>query len=135
MRYFLILCCVFLYLFGQESEAACSVQTIDRQEDYAVFTGNCTEDNETLISAPVIDYEACFIVSTTGAVDVFISLDGSNYTTAALSLRDHGAVNTSPVLVTATARLYGFASKFRRVRVQQNGSTDAAASLLCFDYN
>ena len=135
MRYLLILCCVFLYLASPDSEAACSSQSIDRQDNYVVYTGDCTDDNETLIVASVIDYEACFIFSTTGAVDVFVSLDGSNYTTAALSLRDLGATNTNPVLVTAAGRLYGFAAKFRRVRILENGATDAAASLLCFDYN
>ncbi len=135
MKRFVILACALLYFaFPPVAVASCTTQTIDRQNDYVVYTGSCTEDNEILIIANVTDFDACRLFSTVGTVDVFITLDGTNYTTAALSMSDDGATDTNPVIVTLAGRAYSFAARFKRIRVTENGATDAAASLFCFKY-
>lgn len=99
---------------------------------YMRYSGTGGSDNSVLFVAEVSQYDACTIMSTTGAVDVFASLDGTNYATSALALQDMGATSTNPVLVTAAGRVYGFVVKARNIRVQQNGATAAAASMNCW---
>lgn len=90
-------------------------------------------DNDVVIqTGDVSQYREFQLMSTAGAMDVFVSLDGTNYTTAALSLVDWGATTTSPVVVTAANRLYAFYGAFNFVRVLQNGATGVAnACLVC----
>lgn len=97
------------------------------------YYGTGANDNDVLFTTGDISrYDACTIMSTDGAVDVFVSLDGTNYSTAALSLQDFGATSTDPVLVTAADRVYGFVIKARLIRVLQNGATASAASMSCW---
>lgn len=92
-----------------------------------------TDDNEVPIqTGDVSQYDAFMVMSTAGALDVFVSLDGTNYSTAALSLVDFGATDTAPVIVTVANRVYGFRGKYRLIRVLQNGATDTAnVTLIC----
>lgn len=88
------------------------------------YTGTGTNDNDVVIQTSSVDqFDAFMLVSTAGAMDVFVSLDGTNYATAALSLQDFGASTTDPVIVTAAGRVYGFVGKFKTLRVLQNGAT------------
>jgi hypothetical protein len=88
-------------------------------------SGSGTNDNDIVIELDqnAEAYDTFELMSTAGAMDVFVTLDGTNYTTAALSLADLGAVTTDPVVVTAANRLYGFRGKFKGIRVLQNGAT------------
>ena len=100
---------------------------------YVRYYGTGTNDDDVLFTTgDLTQYDACAIMSTTGAVDVFASLDGVNYATAALSLEDKGATSSDPVVVTAAARIYGFVLKAKGIRVLQNGGTAAAASMICW---
>lgn len=122
-------------LAAPEAGATCSTQSVDTTGTAIIYSNDCTDDNEVLIqTADMLRYDSCLVMSTTGAVDIFVSIDGTNYSTAALSLQDYGATTTNPVLVTVADRVYGFVSKFRFIRVLQNGVTDAAASLVCWRY-
>jgi len=97
------------------------------------YYGTGANDNDVLFTTGDISrYDACTIMSTTGAVDVFVSLDGTNYATAALSLQDMGSTATTPVVVTSALRVYGFVVKARNIKVLQNGATGAAASMNCW---
>ncbi|MGE4077389.1 MAG: hypothetical protein AB7F22_17675 [Reyranella sp.] len=99
------------------------------------YYGSGTNDNDVLFTTgDMTAYSACTLMSTTGAVDVQVSLDGTYYSTAPLSIQDFGATSNDRVLVTAALRTYGFAGKFKTIRVLQNGATGAAASLLCWKY-
>jgi hypothetical protein len=132
----------FVALTPREARAACTDNAAGAAEVWSAvqqlsnhirFAGACTEDNEELIvTNDVSGFDACVVMSTTGAIDVFVSLDGTNYSTAPLSLQDFGATDTSPVLVTAALRVYGFVGKFVRIKIIENGATDAAASLNCW---
>jgi hypothetical protein len=88
-------------------------------------SGSGTNDND-LIFGTLLNmdtYDTFELMSTAGAMDVFVSLDGTNFTTAALSLADLGAITSDPVVVTAANRLYGFRGKFAAIQVRQNGAT------------
>ncbi len=93
--------------------------------------GSSTADNEVSIQATGIgEYNTFMLMSTAGAMDVLVSLDGTNYATAALSLTDLGAADTLPVLVTVAGRVYGFRGSFAGVKVLQNGATGVTAPVL-----
>ena len=138
MRYIALLLILFAtYFLSSPAEATCtSPPSISFLGTHIVYTGDCTDDNEILFTTGVMtNYDACFLMSTTGAVDVEVSLDGTNFNTAApLSLNDYGATTSDPVIVTSALRMFGFPAKFTAIRIRQNGATDAAASLLCFSY-
>ena len=87
-------------------------------------TGSGVNDNDTVIQiSNALSFDTFNLMSTAGAMDVFVSLDGTNFTTAALSLTDQGASAADPVLVTAANRCYGFRGKYQTVLVRQNGAT------------
>jgi len=89
-------------------------------------------DNDVLIEVEVAQYDTFILQSTQGAMDVVVSLDGTNYATAPLSLTDMGAVSSDPVIVTAANRTYGFRGKFRKVKVLQNGATAVQNPVLAY---
>lgn len=101
---------------------------------FAQFTGTGANDNDVLFTTnDVSRFDAFTLMSTAGAVDVLTSLDGTTFATAALSLSDHGATTSDPVVVTAALRVYQFRGKFKKVRVLQNGGTAATAFLNCWN--
>lgn len=89
------------------------------------FTAS-SSDWENLVGAA----DTFLLMSTAGAMDVFVSLDGTNFATAALSLTDMGATTSDPVVVTAANRVYGFRGKYKSIRVLQNGATAVANAVL-----
>lgn len=95
-------------------------------------TGTGTNDNDVVITFDDVVHGAdtFLLMSTAGAMDVFVSLDGTNYATAALSLTDMGAITSDPVIVTAANRCYGFRGKFASIRVLQNGATAVENAVL-----
>lgn len=100
---------------------------------YVRFTGTGADDNDVLFTTSDMDrWDACLLMSSAGAVDVLVSLDGTNYSTAPLSLQDFGATDMNPVLVTTTGRVYGFVGKFKYIKVLQNGATAATAAMNCW---
>jgi NADPH:quinone reductase-like Zn-dependent oxidoreductase len=106
---------------------------VDEKGHQTRYTGSGTNDNDVVIQTESIEARRYFeLMSTTGAMDVLVSLDGTNYATAPLSLEDRGATTLDPVLVTAAGRVYRFIGAFVKVRVLQNGATAVAnATLNC----
>lgn len=98
----------------------------------AEFSGTGANDNDVLLTVEdAREFDTFILMSTDGTVDVQISLDGTNYSAAPLSMTDMGSTTSDPVIVTAADRVYGFRGVFRKVRVLQNGATASAASLMC----
>jgi hypothetical protein len=97
-------------------------------------TGSGTNDNDVVILLTRTDPKVTYtLMSTHGAMDVFVSLDGTNFTTAPLSLTDRGATDNLPVLVTVAGRLYEFqAPGAKAVRVLQNGGTAVQNATLAY---
>ena len=112
---------------------AAGTQTVSALGNVDVYTNSSTADNDVMIQTnDVSRHDTFMVMSTAGAVDVYVSLDGTNYSTAALSLQDFGATVSDPVVETAAGRVYGFRGKFRKIRVLQKGATNpTAASLVC----
>lgn len=95
------------------------------------FPGVGVNANDVLFNAAVEKHSLFTLMSTTGAVQVLVSLDGVNFATAPLSMVDAGsASSTTTVIVTAPLRVYLFSGKFRVLRVTQNGATATAATLM-----
>ena len=111
---------------------AAGTQTVELSHVH-VYTNSGTADNDVLIqTSDVSQFDTFHVMSTAGAVDVFASIDGTNYSVTALSLTDQGATTSDPVLVTAANRLYGFRGKYKKLKVLVNGATNpTACSLLC----
>lgn len=80
------------------------------------------------------EYRHFLIHHTTGATDVFVSLDGTNYNTSAVSLTDLGSASfATAVVVTAANRLYRLDGCFQKIRVLQNGATAPEnVAVLCY---
>lgn len=88
-------------------------------------------DNDIVIEVENIErYEEFSLMSTAGSMDVFVSLDGTNFATAPLSLADLGALDTAPVLATAANRIYRFRGIFKHLRIRQAGATGVANPIL-----
>ena len=96
-------------------------------------TGTGANDNDVVLTLDRADaYDTFQILTTAGAVDVFVSLDGTNFATAPLSLSDLGATTSTPVLVTAANRVYGWRGKYRKIRVLQNGASAVTSCTLSY---
>ena len=100
-------------------------QAADHRGNALFYTGGVgTNANDVVIqSGDVSSYDTFMLQSTAGAMQVLVSLDGINYSTAPLSLQDMGATSATPVLLTAANRTYGFRGKFAKIQVTQNGAT------------
>ena len=109
-------------------------QTVDPKGEFITYTNTSTLDNEeTIVTGDVSGYTTFMLMSVTGAVDVYGSLDGTNFSTSPISLVDQGAADLTPVLVTAAGRLYGVRGLYAKLKVVQNGDTDVAVTLRCGD--
>ncbi|MGH8266630.1 MAG: hypothetical protein ACRETH_09025 [Steroidobacteraceae bacterium] len=75
-------------------------------------------------------FDEYMLMSTAGAMAVFVTIDGTNYTTAPLSLIDLGATSTAPVLLTVALRMYAFFGNYKFVQVQQTGATAVTGATL-----
>jgi hypothetical protein len=104
---------------------------ITESSSSTLFQGTGTNDNDIVIQTNDVQrHSIFFLLSTAGAMDVFVSLDGTNYATAALSLIDDGAITQDPVLATVANRVYAFRGIFRKIRVLQNGGAAVANGTL-----
>lgn len=89
------------------------------------YSGSGTNDNDLVFDLTNMElFDTFMLSSTAGAMDVFVSLDGTNFTTAALSLLDLGA-NTEITLAldTVANRMYAFRGKYKAIQVRQKGAT------------
>lgn len=100
-----------------------------------VYSGGVgVSDNDVVVQADdVIGFRSFFLLTTTGAVDVTVCLDGTNYSTAPVSLVDLGSASFAvAALLTVAHRLYRFDGAFQNVRVLQNGATAVTdVTLVC----
>ena len=113
---------------------AITLATVEYYGKVAVWSaGDSDDDNDIVVqTGSVIDFDEFELMSTTGVLDVFPSLDGTNYATAPLSLRDMGALSLNPVVVTVANRVYKFTGHFMAIRVQQASGVDTTAvTLVC----
>ena len=69
------------------------------------------------------------IISTAGAMDVDVSLDGTNFAAAVALIDGTSATPATRVVVTAASRVYTFQGTVKAFRVRQNGATAVANSV------
>jgi hypothetical protein len=96
-----------------------------------LFSGNAAADNALLFTASDVWWADTFhVMSTVGTVDVEVSLDGTNWTAAAIAMQDMGvSASGTFVLVTAAGKVYKFTGNFHSVCVRQAGATAATAHM------
>lgn len=98
-----------------------------------VGTGSGTNNNDVVmtIADDSLQYDTWIIGSSAGALDVFVSLDGTNFQSAALALLDLGsATPTTMVAVTTAGGNFAFRGKYKKIRVDQNGATAVVGAVL-----
>ncbi len=108
---------------------------MSRREAVQRFSGTGTNDNDLLFTTSSVEQYGLFqLMSTAGSVDVEVTLDGANWSTAALAMEDQGATAVTTYVVATTAgRMAQFRGRFTAIRVRQAGATAATAVLLCGD--
>jgi hypothetical protein len=90
-------------------------------------------DNDVIfaIASNAEHYDTWQLGSTAGAMDVFVSGDGTNYQSAAVALIDLGSTAPSTaVVVTAAGGNYGLKGRWKGIKVLQNGATAVANGFL-----
>lgn len=94
---------------------------------YVLYDGTGVNDNDLLFTTDeVSNYDTFELLGSAGAVDVEVLLKaGGTWATAPITMQDLGAASLTPVLVTASGRLYGFMGNFHQIRVRQNGASAA----------
>lgn len=69
--------------------------------------------------------------STAGAMDVFVSGDGTNYQTSAVALIDLGSTAPATAVTATTAGgNYGIKGRWKKIKLLQNGGTGVANAYL-----
>jgi len=83
-------------------------------------------------SRGLFSYDTFLIMSTAGVLEIFVCIDGENFTTSPISISDLTAAALTPVLVTEAGKIYGFRGGYEKIQARQVGATAVAgASLLC----
>lgn len=108
------------------------IGTYSGKDEFGLFTGTGTNDNDICIETnDASRWDVFQLMNVSGVCDVIVTLDGTNWSSA-ISLSDLGGVSLDPVIVTAEDRMYGFAGKFKAIRVlQASGVAVTSVSLAC----
>ena len=96
-------------------------------------SGSANADDATVIeiASNAEMYDTWQLGSTAGAMDVYGSLDGTNYLTAALALVDLGSTTPSTAVIeTAANGNYGFKGRWKKIKVLQKGATAVVGAVL-----
>lgn len=83
--------------------------------------GGSTADNEVILELDARGYDEFTLGSLTGAVDVFASLDGTNFLTTAVGLVN--PTDGAPDAATTANGVFQIRGSFNRLRFLQNGAT------------
>lgn len=100
---------------------------------YSAKAGTGVNDNDPVfeLAADAEYFDTWQLGSTAGAMDVFVSGDGTNYMASALALIDLGSTAPSTAVVVTTAGgNYGIRGRWKKIKVLQNGATAVANGYL-----
>jgi hypothetical protein len=92
-----------------------------------------TADNEAAfeITSNGDQYDTWQLGSSAGAMDVFVSGDGTDYQSAAVALVDLGSTAPSTAVVETTAGgIYGIRGRWPKIIVRQKGATAVVGAFL-----
>lgn len=91
-------------------------------------------DNATVVelfSADTLNYDTWILGSTGGAMDVYVSIDGTNYLATPVSLLDMTSTTPSTMVVKTTAGgAFAFRGKFKKIKVLQETTNVTAPALI-----
>lgn len=88
-------------------------------------------DNDIVIELDDVQrFNEFALMSSAGAMDVDVSLDGTNFAAAIALENKHSATPGTRVVVTAADLLYYFEGNFKAVRVRQAGAGAVADAIL-----
>ena len=106
--------------------------TVESYGNVDVWSGGISTADADVVcqTGSVIHFNTFLLMSTAGAMDVTVTLDGTNYNVARLSLTDMGAAASAPVIVSVANRVYGFKGYFMKIRLLEKGTTDLADAVL-----
>lgn len=96
-------------------------------------SGTGVNDNDVIfeITSNADQFDTWQLGCTAGAMDVFVSGDGTNYLSAAIALIDLGSTAPSTAVVVTTAGgHYGIRGRWKKIKVLQNGATAVANGYL-----
>ncbi len=78
-----------------------------------------------------LHYDTWVLGSSAGLIDVYVSLDGTNYQSAPVALLDMGSTTPSTMVVkTAAGGIFAFRGKFRKVKLLQETTNVVGAALI-----
>ena len=100
---------------------------------YSAKSGTGVSDNDLIFEVPANAelFDTWQLGSTAGAMDVFVSGDGTNYMASAVALIDLGSTAPSTAVVVTTAGgNYGIRGRWKKIKVLQNGATAVANGYL-----
>lgn len=95
--------------------------------------GATTSDNEAVfeITSNGDQYDTWQLGSSAGAMDVFVSGDGTNYLSAAVALVDLGSTTPATAVIETTAGgHYGIRGRWPKIIVRQKGATAVVGGYL-----
>lgn len=94
--------------------------------------GSSAADNAVVFEVETADmFDTWQLGSAAGAMDVYVSGDGTNYQTTAVAMVDLGSTAPSTTVVATTAAgNYGIRGKWKKLRVLQAGATAVTGAYL-----
>lgn len=95
--------------------------------------GAGVNDNDVVfeITSNAQNFDTWQLGSTAGAMDVFVSGDGTNYMSGAIAMIDLGSTAPSTAVVVTTAGgNYGIRGRWKKIKLLQNGATAVANAYL-----
>lgn len=109
-----------------------TLATVTEMSNNTVFTGGIGVNTADVVvqTGDASRFDEFLLGSLTGAMKVYVSLDGTNYFTAELSLIDLGAIIGDPVIVTVANRTYAFFGSFSKIQVKQSGAPAVTGATL-----
>jgi len=115
-------------LVSSSTWAAC---TKEGQQESCNGTGSA-DQSVLFVTADADLYDTCSLVSSDGSVEVQVTIDGTNWSTA-VALEAQGVEDIIRVLATVADQLYWFGVKAKYIRVRQVGATATTAAMRCWD--
>lgn len=101
---------------------------VHKAVNYSCTAGVNTGDVIASITDDALHNDTWELASTGGAMEIEVSLDGTNYLASKLALLDMTSTTPSTMVVATTAgKIAAFRGKFRAIRIKQTGATAVTA--------
>lgn len=97
-----------------------------------LYSGGIGVNDGDVVIAPgdISRFDEFTLFSLTGSMQVFVSVDGVNFSTAAVALIDIQSLTDTPVAATVAGSAYGIEGPYSLIKVQQTGATAVTGACL-----